>query len=60
MIGFFSEGTWIGCTAPNKKVPVFQQHFFRLPFYERAIDDFRNELDPDGNHPVVKEVQSHV
>ena len=61
MIGFFTEGTWIGCTAPNKKVSsVLATSFFPLPFYERGIDGFRNELGPDGIHLLVKEVQSHV
>ena len=60
MIGFFTEGTWISCTAPNKKGSSVLTTFFPLPLYERGIDDFRKKLDPDGNHPLVNEVQSHV
>ena len=60
MIGFFTEATWISCTAPNKKGSSVLTTFFSLSFYERGIDGFKNELDPDGNHPLVKKVQSHV
>ena len=55
------NGTWIDCTASNAKESSVIITFFLLPYlYERGMDLFRCELDPDGNHPLVREVQFQV
>ena len=57
---WFLNGTWIGCTASNAKESSVRITIFLLPYlYECGIDHLRSELDPDGNHPLVKEVQFH-
>ena len=58
---WFFNGTWIGCTASNAKESSVIITFFLLPYlYQRGMGLFRSELDPDGNHPLVREVQFHV
>ena len=58
---WFLNGTWIGCTASNAEESSVILTFSLLPYlYEWGIDHLRSELDSNGDHPLVMEVQFQV